>query len=167
MDLEGGMVGGATRTTRSELNLTSLVNTPTATLSHNSSFKYHTSRQEPTPEPRTPTPGLNNVHRTLTSNPTEEQDVWVTNPDNVGGSTSIAVPDPEFPTGTWGPDDTPERLRVWDQPVAPPNVPGFSAADLNKPEVITIHDTDSEPIPPYLGSPIPRAGPRVVIPHPS
>ncbi len=95
------------------------------------------------------------------------RDVWCSNPANERSSPAAAVPtDLEYPVGTWGPDDTPENLRVWDQPVAPPNVPSFTAADLGLPEVITIHDTDSEPIPPYSGRPIPRNCGGVQIPHP-
>ncbi len=61
-----------------------------------------------------------------------------------------AVPDPEYPTRTWGPDNTPEHLRVWDQPVvADPTIPGFMATDLDVPEVITIHDTNNKLLPSY------------------
>ncbi len=44
-----------------------------------------------------------------------------------------------------------------------------SATNLDlEPKVITIHDTDSEPVPPYLGryTTIPGTHPWVLIPHP-
>ncbi len=75
----------------------------------------------------------------------------------------VAVPDPEYPVGTWGPDDTPAHLLEWDQPVDPPDVPGFTATELGIPETITIHGSDSKPPPIYE---ICTTNAQVVIPHP-
>lgn len=130
------------------------------TLFRSSSFEYFSSRQESTNKPRNVTPGPSNVPRTPTSNTTPENwCLWTMVLDgpfnDPWASTENAVPDPDpaYPVGSW------------DQPGVPPDVPGFSATDLGlEPEVITIHDTDSEPVPPYRA--IQRNGPRVVIPHP-
>ncbi len=136
----------------------------TATVSHSSNEEYFESRQTAhTPDvPRNATLGPSNVQRTPSPNAIREtRVVWT---EILNGPA-----DPDYPMGTWGPDDTPANLRVWDQPVAPPDVPGFSATDLRiKPKVITIHDTDSEPVPLYLGGPptLHYPCPWVLIPHP-
>ncbi|PBL04536.1 hypothetical protein ARMGADRAFT_1022933 [Armillaria gallica] len=131
-----------------------------ATILYSSSYKYFLSRQEPTPEPRNATPGPSNVCRTLTPDATPaEQNVWTTVLDR---PTDVAPePSDKYPMGTWGPEDTSEHLWVWDQPMAPNPAPSFTATNLGlEPEVITICNTDSGPVP------ILRTPTQVVIPHP-
>ncbi len=101
------------------------------------------------------------------NNHPEDRDLWVGNALNAGSSTMTAVPDPDYPTGTWGPEDTPKHLQVWDQPVdADPTIPGFSATNLDLPKVITIYDTNSESLPPYERPLEAGLDAWVVIPHP-
>ncbi len=94
--------------------------------------------------------GLSNVHRT----PTPEspsisltRELQIANPDPWIGLTDAQTnDDPDYLTGVWSPNDTPENLRVWDQPVEPNDAPTFTAANLDLPEVITIYNTDDKPL---------------------
>ncbi len=74
----------------------------------------------------------------------------LTTPQMQGAVQQMLSPTQNTLPSCGGPDDISDNLRVWDQSVEPPNVPGFSAADLEEPEVITIHNTDSKPAPPLI-----------------